>query len=130
MTIRDFQQWTRDFDRTSQWDLLATLQLLAHLTEEVGEVAQSVNRIHEYRGEVREQHRDNMRIEIVDVLWFLIKIANRFEVDLQAEVERFVERASQWSAAENRGKLLEGLRTLDREMARAREELDLDRSER
>ena len=129
MTIRDFQQWTRDFDSASQWDLLATLQLLSHLTEEVGELAQSVNRIHEYRGEVREQHQDNLRIELVDVLWFLVKIANRFDVDLQTEVERFVERASQWSAAENRGRLLEGLRSLDSEMTRAREGLDLDRPE-
>ena len=125
MTIAEFQQWTKDVDRDTQWELLTTVQVVCHLTEEVGELAQSINRIYEYTGEVREKHLANIRIELVDVTWFLIKIANRFDVDLDAEVKSFVERANQWPIEKHHGKLVEGLRTLDKELLKARSELNL-----
>ena len=97
MQITEFQQWTLDTDTDTKWDLLTTPQLLAHLTEEVGELAQSVNRIYGYtEGEEREKQLDNLRIELVEAFWFLTKIANRFDIDLDAEVESFVEQAGEW----------------------------------
>jgi NTP pyrophosphatase (non-canonical NTP hydrolase) len=125
MTIAEFQKWTRDFDRNTQWELLTTAQVLCHLTEEVGELAQAVNRIYEYTGEVREKYLANLSGELVDALWFLIKIANRFDVDLDAEVKSFVERANQWPIEKHHGKLVEGLTTLDKELLKARSELNL-----
>lgn len=113
-------------DRDTQWELMTTLQAVSHLTEEVGELAQSVNRIYEYTGEVQEKHLANVRCELVDAFWFLIKIANKFDVDLDAEVESFVKRADQWPIEKHHGKLVEGLRTLDRELLRARNELNLE----
>ena len=125
MTIAEFQQWTRDIDRDTQWELLTTAQVVCHLTEEIGELAQSINRIYEYTGEVREKYLTNLSVELVDALWFLIKIANRFDVDLDAEVKSFVERANQWPIEKHHGKLVEGLRTLDKELLKARSELSL-----
>ena len=46
MTIAEFQQWTREFDRDTQWELLTTAQVVCHLTEEAGELAQAINRIY------------------------------------------------------------------------------------
>jgi NTP pyrophosphatase (non-canonical NTP hydrolase) len=125
MMIAEFQQWTRDMDRDTQWELMTTLQALSHLAEEVGELAQSINRIYEYTGEVQEKHLANLRGELVDVLWFLIKIANKFEVDLDAEIESFVKRADQWPVEKHRSKLVEGLRALDKELLMARTGLNL-----
>ncbi len=125
MTIAEFQQWTRDFDKDTQWELLTTAQLVCHLTEETGELAQSINRVYEYTGEVREKYLTNLSGELVDTLWFLIKIANRFDVDLDAEVESFVERANQWPREKHHSKLVEGLTTLDKELSKARSELSL-----
>ena len=125
MTIAEFQQWTRDIDRKTQWELLTTAQVVCHLTEEVGELAQAVNRIYECSGEVREKYLANLSGELVDALWFLIKIANRFDVDLDAEVKSFVERADQWPIDKYHGKLVEGLTTLDKELSKARGELNL-----
>ncbi len=125
MTIAEFQHWTKDFDRDSQWELLTTVQILSHLVEEMGELAQSINRIYEYTGEVREKYLANLSGELVDTFWFLIKIANRFDVDLDAEVKRFVERANQWPAEKHRGKLVEGLKTIDKELLKARNQLNL-----
>ncbi len=125
MTIAEFQQWTREFDRDTQWELLTTAQVVCHLTEEVGELAQAINRTYECSGEVREKYRANLSGELVDTLWFLIKIANRFDVDLDAEVKSFVERANQWPVEMYHGKLVEGLTTLDKELSKARGELNL-----
>jgi len=125
VTIAEFQQWTRNFDRDTRWELLTTAQVVCHLTEEVGELAQAINRTYECSGEVQEKYLANLSGELVDALWFLIKIANRFDVDLDAEVESFVERANHWPIEKYHGKLVEGLTTLDKEMSKARSELNL-----
>ena len=48
MHIREFQKWVKDADDETQWNCLTTLQLLAHLTEEVGELARSINRMKDF----------------------------------------------------------------------------------
>ena len=50
MQITEFQRWVEKTDNDTQWNLLTTLQILSHLTEEVGEVAQSINRIYAKSG--------------------------------------------------------------------------------
>ena len=125
MQIAKFQQWTHNTDTDTQWDLLTTPQLLAHLTEEIGEVAQSVNRIYGYtEGDEREKQLANLRIELVEAFWFLSKIANRFDIDLDAEVESFVEQADEW-LDQYHSTLVRGLRSLDRELSAAKDALDL-----
>ena len=119
MDIKEFQEWTREFDETTGWELLTTPQLLAHLTEEVGELAQSINRTSEYRGEVRDQHLKNIGVELVDALWFLVKIANRFEVDLSTNLQAFVDRVNAWPPEKHQGKLENGLETLKRDLGRS-----------
>jgi NTP pyrophosphatase (non-canonical NTP hydrolase) len=103
------------------------LQLLSHLTEEVGEVAQSINRIYGYADE-REAHLANLGRELMDVFWFLVKIANRFDVDLDVEAQNLIQRAGEWTA-ETRGKhrreLVAGLQTLNEELATARSKLGI-----
>jgi len=54
MQIAEFQRWTKNTDRETQWDLITTPQLVSHLTEEIGEVAQSVNRIYGYSEEEKK----------------------------------------------------------------------------
>lgn len=39
MDIAEFQEWTRDRDAETQWNVVTTPQLLAHLMGEIGEVA-------------------------------------------------------------------------------------------
>lgn len=124
MQIAEFQRWVKDTDRDTQWDLLTSFQLVSHLTEEVGELTQSINRIYGYAGE-KEKHLVNLRGELVDVFWFLIKIANKFDVDLDAEVQHLVKRADEWPIEKHRSELVDSLRALDEELSAARSELDL-----
>ena len=127
MHIAEFQQWVKDADRETQWELVTTLQLLCHLTEEVGELAQAINRIYGY-AEERDKCLANLGSEIVDVFWFLIKIANRFGVDLDLKAQDLVRRADGWPAdriERYRRRLIDSLRTLDGELAAAKDSLDL-----
>jgi NTP pyrophosphatase (non-canonical NTP hydrolase) len=128
MQIAEFQQWVKNADDRTQWNLLTTPQLLCHLTEEVGELAQSLNQIYGYAGK-REEQLASVRQELTDVLWFLVKIANQFDVDLDVEAQGLVSRQSEWPTAmieKYRGELIAGLRTLDRELAAAKSKLNLE----
>jgi NTP pyrophosphatase (non-canonical NTP hydrolase) len=127
MHIAAFQQWVKDADDETQWNCLTTLQLLSHLTEEVGELAQSINRTYGYV-EQREEHLANLEREVVDVFWFLVKIANRFDVDLDVEAQGFVQRAGEWTTetiGKYRSELVASLQALDRELLAAKRSLDL-----
>ena len=127
MHIAEFQRWVKDADDQSQWSCLTALQLLSHLTEEVGELARSINRIYGY-AEEKEAHLENLRREVIDVFWFLVKIANRFDVDLDAEMRSFVLRARERPAEvveQDRSELIAGLRALDHELEAAKRSLDL-----
>jgi len=128
MHIAEFQRWVRNTDDHTQWNLLTTPQLLSHLTEEVGELAQSLNRIYGYAGK-REEQLAGIRQELTDVFWFLVKIANKFDVDLDAEAQGLMGRMGEWSEAtleRYRGELIAGLRTLDKELAAAKGKLGLE----
>jgi NTP pyrophosphatase (non-canonical NTP hydrolase) len=121
MLISEFQRWTKDIDSRTQWDLITTPQLISHLAEEVGEVAQSVNRICGYPEE-KEKHLANLGVELVDVFWLLAKIANRFDINFEREVEDFVERADT-GREQYHDRLVSGLRALEDELLKARREL-------
>jgi len=127
MDIAAFQQWVRDADGDTQWDCLTTLHLLSHLTEEVGELARSINRIYGY-AEERDAHLANLGRELLDVFWFLVKIANRFDVDLDVEAQSLVQRADEWTTEtieKHRRELVAGLQALDQELEAAKRSLDL-----
>ena len=69
MQISEFQHWTKETDQRTQWDLLTPPQLVCHLTEEIGEVAQVINRISAYtEGEARENQRTNLALELAFAL--------------------------------------------------------------
>jgi NTP pyrophosphatase (non-canonical NTP hydrolase) len=104
------------------------LQLLSHLTEEVGEVARAINRIYRH-AEERDAHLTNLGHELLDVFWLLAKIANRFDVDLDIETRGFVQRAGEWTietVGKHRRELVAGLQALNEELAVAKSKLGIE----
>ena len=126
MTIREFQEWTRQNNSTTGWNAISPLQVLAHLTEELGEVAQSINRIYEYRDDTAERHRLNLGSELVDVMWLLTQLASHYEVDLEAQAQGMVERAESRAPDTFRPQLLAGVEALHADALRAQSSLDTD----
>jgi len=116
VTIQEFQTWTREHEHRMGWHRLSRVQLLSHLFEEVGELAQSVNRVYEYRGDTRDDHLANIKMEVVDALWFIVKIADRFGVDVEEELSAFVSRADTWTVERHGSKLNNALAELRSEL--------------
>ena len=116
MTFKEFQNWTQLMDERTGWDRLTRVQLLSHLFEETGELARSINRVYEYRDEIQKDHIDNIKMEIVDVLWFLFKIAERFSIDVENEVISFTKRADSWTPNKHSFKLKNALESLEEEL--------------
>ena len=60
--------------------------------------------------------------------WFLVKIANRFDVDLDVEAQGLVQRGSEWTTetvGKHRSERIASLLALDRELLAAKRSLGL-----
>ena len=123
MQIAELQERVKEADRATKWDLMPTSLLLCHLIEETGELAQIINRTYHDRGSETER-QEALGAEMSDVLWFLIKLANRFGIDLDRPMSSLLVRMETNPPEECRGELLAGLRNLESELAAARDELD------
>ena len=65
---------------------------MARLTEEVGELAREINHRFGEKTKKREEPKGDMAMEIADILFVLICIANREGIDLQAAFDRMMEK--------------------------------------
>lgn len=91
LTFRDYQEWFRRYDRARGWDRILPAHTLAHLTEEVGEVARLVLTLEGYRDlppEERSETVDELAMEINDAFVFLVQLANAFGIDLEETIRR------------------------------------------
>jgi NTP pyrophosphatase (non-canonical NTP hydrolase) len=120
VTIREFQEWTRQRDQATGWDAISPLQLMVHLTEEVGEVAQAINRIYEYRDDTAQKYRASLGTELVDLIWFVAKLASRYGVDLEAQVRAMVERAESRAPDHYRYQLAAAIESLEADAVHSR----------
>ena len=68
------------------------LSILARLTEETGEVARILN--HKYGDKPKKptEKDDDLEDELADVLWTVILLANREGVDLDAGLQRAIDK--------------------------------------
>ena len=67
---------------------------MARLTEEVGELAREVNHRFGQKTKKKEEPEGDMAMEIADILFVLICIANREKIDLQQAFDRMMEKVN------------------------------------
>lgn len=82
---------------------------LARLTEEVGELARELNHRFGQKTKKREEPEGDLAMELADILFVVICIANREKIDLQQAFERMMEKverrdAQRWTPKTGRGK--------------------------
>ncbi len=75
---------------------------LARLTEEVGELSREINHRFGQKTKKPEEPEGDLAMEIADILFVLICIANREGIDLQAAFDRMMEKvqlrdATRWT---------------------------------
>jgi NTP pyrophosphatase (non-canonical NTP hydrolase) len=65
---------------------------MARLTEEVGELAREINHRFGQKTKKKEEPEGDLAMEMADILFVLICMANREGVDLQAAFDRMMEK--------------------------------------
>ena len=78
---------------------------LARLTEEVGELAREINHRFGEKTKKREEPEGDLAMELGDILFVVICIANREGIDLQQAFDRMMEKvdrrdSSRWTLKE------------------------------
>lgn len=121
MDIRAYQRWFEEYDRARGWDRVEPCHVLAHLVEEVGEIARHVLHLEGYRDldEAEQQAEiDRLAMEINDAFVFLTKLAICYNLDL-AEIL-----ARGQAKAEARTNVEEGRREMARYIEARRRRLE------
>jgi NTP pyrophosphatase (non-canonical NTP hydrolase) len=107
VTIKDAQTrvdtWVRQFEE----GYFHPLTNLARLTEEVGELAREVNHRFGEKTKKREEPEGDLAMEMADILFVLICMANREGIDLQEAFDRMMRKVetrddSRWTKKRER----------------------------
>ncbi|MGQ0562410.1 MAG: nucleotide pyrophosphohydrolase [Gemmatimonadota bacterium] len=102
MTIADAQaavdRWIGQFEE-GYWPPLSNL---ARLTEEVGELARELNHRYGHKPKKAGEPEQDLGIELADIMFVLIAIANQQKIDLTASFEQVLEKyrtrdATRWT---------------------------------
>jgi NTP pyrophosphatase (non-canonical NTP hydrolase) len=86
---------------------------LARLTEEVGELAREINHRFGEKTKKKDEPEGDVGMEMADILFVLICMANREGIDLQAAFDRMMEKVEtrdrgRWTRKQGSGKREEG----------------------
>lgn len=92
MSLADSQQRVHAWISRFEEGYFHPLTNLARLTEEVGELAREVNHRFGEKTKKKEEPAGDMAMEIADILFVLICIANREGIDLQQAFDRMMEK--------------------------------------
>ena len=92
MPIRDYQQrvdrWISQFEE----GYFHPLTNMARLTEEVGELAREVNHRFGQKTKKKEEQDGDLGMEMADIIFVLICMANREGIDLDQAFDRMMEK--------------------------------------
>lgn len=92
MSLKDAQKrvdaWVSQFEE----GYFHPLTNMARLSEEVGELAREINHRFGQKTKKREEAEGDMGMEMADILFVLICMANREGIDLQSAFERMMEK--------------------------------------
>ena len=91
---RRVDQWISQFEE----GYFHPLTNLARLTEEVGEFAREVNHRFGQKTKKADEAEGNLAMEMADILFVLICMANREGIDLDAAFERMMAKVEQRDA--------------------------------
>ncbi len=106
MKISEYQEWIRQYDAERGFDRVQPSQTLAHALEELGEVAREVLFLEGYRDDEHpDERRQILAEELSDTFVFLFKLANHFQIDMEAALKAGQRKAHERYSVEE-GRLL------------------------
>ena len=93
MTIKEYQKQIDDYYQQFDPPYWTPHEILARLTEEVGELARIIN--HDYGPKKKKpgDHHDTIGEESADIIFALICLANREGIELDIEIQRVINKS-------------------------------------
>ncbi|MGF7229062.1 MAG: MazG nucleotide pyrophosphohydrolase domain-containing protein [Candidatus Saccharibacteria bacterium] len=79
----DYQQFIFDICKERGWDKRTITEKMLFMTEEVGEVAKAIRKELGFDGK-KPETIDHLAEELVDVLNYVLDIANNYDIDLES----------------------------------------------
>jgi NTP pyrophosphatase (non-canonical NTP hydrolase) len=90
--LRDAQTLIDDWMRAQQWAYWQPLSQLARMAEELGEVARVVNHLYGEKPKKADEPAQDLGMELADLLYTMICLANAEGIDLQDALEQVLEK--------------------------------------
>lgn len=115
MSLASAQRRVHDWISQYEEGYFDPLTNLARLSEEVGELAREVNHRFGRKTKKKEEPEGDLGMEMADILFVLICMANREGIDLQAAFDRMMAKvdrrdADRWTRKAGKGKTGQGER--------------------
>ena len=92
MDLRDVQRQVDEYISQFREGYFPPLVNLARLTEEVGELARELNHLYGPKKKKSDEPEAEIALELADILFVLVVLANQMDIDLQEAVERTLEK--------------------------------------
>ena len=94
LTIKQAQKMVDDWISQFEEGYWPPLSMLASLTEEIGELAREINHREKIKKKKETEPKGDIGLELADVLFSLICLANHYEVDLEDKFKEVMEKYS------------------------------------
>jgi len=92
LTLRDAQALVDAWMRARGWTYWHPLSQLARMSEELGEVARVVNHLYGEKPKKPDEPEQDLGLELADLLYTMICLANAKGIDLQRSLELVLEK--------------------------------------
>lgn len=103
LTFAHYQKWFRDYDELRGLNADRPLESLAHLSEEIGEIARHVLRLEGVKAmddAARDAEITDLALELSDAFVFLTKLANAYDIDWDETIRNGMTKAeTRWDVA-------------------------------
>ena len=83
--LKGFQEQVIRYDKKYGWERDDASHIVLHLAEELGEISRRILRHEGYK--LEEFSRKELGQELTDLLYLTLKLANKFDIELDAEWE-------------------------------------------
>lgn len=105
MDLRELQKEVDDYISQFREGYFPPLVNLARLTEEVGELARELNHRFGPKTKKSDEPEGEVALELADILFVIVVLANQLDIDLQDAAERTMEKyrvrdAERWERKE------------------------------
>jgi NTP pyrophosphatase (non-canonical NTP hydrolase) len=92
LSLREVQQLIDRWMHERGWGYWEPLSQLARMTEELGELARIVNHLYGEKPKKSEEAEQELGLEMADLLYTMICLANSQGIDLQDALQRTLEK--------------------------------------